>query len=252
MRLPRTGAFLDTLRLSSGLTLFLFALTHFLNHALGLWSLDVMETVQGWRLAVTHSYIGTGVLALALFTHLGLALWRIARLKTWRLPRASVWLLATGALISVVIMPHLFQAGFGARAADRILTYPAALTIIWPGSIRLQTSLLVLVWVHGCIGLHQWLKGELWWRRYSHALVALAALVPAAALAGAIAAGREVARLRTLQTFPTALFRNRATRVGGARGRRLSHFGRLVGARPRRRHCKLAVRAPPAAPPHLL
>jgi len=203
MRLPRTGAFLDTLRLSSGLTLFLFALTHFLNHALGLWSLDVMETVQGWRLAVTHSYIGTGVLALALFTHLSLALWRIARLKTWRLPRASAWLLVTGGLISVVIMPHLYQAGFGARVADRTLTYPAALTVIWPGSIRLQTSLLALVWLHGCIGLHQWLKGEPWWRRHSHALVALAALVPAAAVAGVVTAGREVARLRTLQTFPT-------------------------------------------------
>ncbi len=128
---------------------------------------------------------------------------RIARLKTWRLPRASVWQLVTGALISVVIMPHLFQAGFGARVADRILSYPAALTIIWPGSIRLQTSLLALVWVHGCIGLHQWLKGEAWWKRHSHVLVALAALVPAAAVAGVVTAGREVARLKTQQAFPT-------------------------------------------------
>ena len=90
MRLPRTGAFIDTLRLFSGLTLFLFALTHFLNHALGLWSLDAMATVQGWRLAVTRSDVGIGCCSRwRSLTHLSLALWRIARLKTWRLPRAS-------------------------------------------------------------------------------------------------------------------------------------------------------------------
>src|SRR6201999_3710681 len=103
MRLPRTGAWIDTLRLASGLTLFLFALTHFLNHALGLWSLEVMSAVQPYRGMITKSWVGTIVLALALVSHLVLALWRIARLKTWRLPRATLWLIGTGALISVLI-----------------------------------------------------------------------------------------------------------------------------------------------------
>ena len=96
------------------------------------------------------------------------------------------------------------------------MTYPAALSLIWPDSMRLQTSLLLLVWMHGCIGLHQWLKGEAWWRRYSHALVALAALVPAAALAGVVVAGREVARLRAPQTIPLPYSDSRACRCGGA------------------------------------
>ena len=96
MRFPRTGAFIDSLRLASGLTLFAFALFHFLNAALGLWSLDAMAAMQGWRLAVTRSAPGSLALALALAVHLALALWRVARLKTWRLPRAMLWQLGSG------------------------------------------------------------------------------------------------------------------------------------------------------------
>ena len=139
MKLPRTGAWIDTLRLASGLTLFTFALTHFLNHALGLWSLDAMATAQAWRLALTRSQAGSALLALALIVHVSLALWRIARLRTWRLPRAAIWQLSTGALVSIVIWPHLFQSGVGPRAAGVAMTYPGALSLIWPASIVMQT-----------------------------------------------------------------------------------------------------------------
>ncbi len=195
MKLPRTGAFLDTLRLASGLTLFAFALFHFLNAALGLWSLDAMTAMQDWRLAVTRSGPGSLALALAVIVHLGLALWRVARLKTWRLPRAALWQLGSGALIVPLILPHFFEAGVGPRAAGAIIRYPAVLGLMWPRSAAAQSLLLVVVWTHGCIGLHQWLKGEAWWRRSLPALTGLAALVPGAALAGFLVAGREVKRL---------------------------------------------------------
>jgi len=71
MTLPRTGALIDTVRLASGLTLFTFALLHFLNHALGLWSLDAMAAFQHWRLAVTRSAPGTVALGAALVVHGG-------------------------------------------------------------------------------------------------------------------------------------------------------------------------------------
>jgi adenylate cyclase len=201
MTLPRTGALIDTVRLASGLTLFTFALLHFLNHALGLWSLDAMAVFQHWRLAVTRSAPGTLALGAALVVHLSLALWRIARLKTWRLPRAARWQLGTGAAVALLIMPHLVQAGFATRLAGGVMTYPAELSLLWPGAAARQSALLLLVWTHGCIGLHQWLKSEPWWRRHSHALAALAALVPAAALAGFVTAGREVDRLKAAQSF---------------------------------------------------
>ncbi len=76
------------------------------------------------------------------------------------------------------------------------MTYPKALAIIWPAAMATQAALLLGVWLHGCLGLHYWLRGESWWRRSSHVLTALAVLIPAAALAGVVVAGREVARLQ--------------------------------------------------------
>ncbi len=196
MSLPRTGALIDTLRLASGLTLFAFALFHFLDAALGLWSLDAMAAMQGWRLAVTRSAPGSLALALAVIVHLALALWRVARAKTWRLPRATLWQLGSGVLIVPLLAPHFFEAGVGPREAHTIMRYPAELGLLWPRSAASQSLLLLVVWTHGCIGLHQWLKGEAWWRRSLPALTGLAALIPGAALAGFLVAGREVERLR--------------------------------------------------------
>ena len=108
------------MRLVSGLTLFLFALTHFLNHALGLWSLDAMLAAQRWRLAVTRSPPGELLLGMALIVHLALALWRIARLRTWRLPRAAIWQLASGALIAILVTGHFYEAGVGPCTGDSV------------------------------------------------------------------------------------------------------------------------------------
>ncbi len=202
MTFPRTGALIDTLRLASGLTLFTFALFHFLNHALGLWSLDAMAAFQGWRLAVTRSAPGAFALALALVVHLTLAFLRIARMKTWALPRVALWQLASGVLIGPLLLPHFFEAGVGPREVGRVMSYPAELGLLWPGMAVTQSLLLLVVWVHGCIGLHQWLKSETWWRRNIPALAAVATLVPAAALAGFLVAGREVERLKAAQAFP--------------------------------------------------
>ena len=43
------GTLAQRLRILSGLILFTFVLTHFLNHALGIWSIEAMEVMQAWR-----------------------------------------------------------------------------------------------------------------------------------------------------------------------------------------------------------
>ena len=63
------------LRLISGIILFLFAATHFLNHAAGLISLELMHEVQQLRWAATRSFTGTTILVLALLTHVALGLY---------------------------------------------------------------------------------------------------------------------------------------------------------------------------------
>ena len=60
------GDIVQKFRLVSGLILFLFATTHFLNHAVGLVHIESMHELQTWRLFVTRSIPGTVILASAL------------------------------------------------------------------------------------------------------------------------------------------------------------------------------------------
>lgn len=79
MHIYLRGERLQRLRLASGLVLFSFAATHFINHALGLVSLEVMHQAQDLRTAVTRSWPGTLTLVAALLVHITLAFHRIAR-----------------------------------------------------------------------------------------------------------------------------------------------------------------------------
>jgi hypothetical protein len=65
MHVLARGDVLQRLRLASGLVLLTFVATHFLNHALGLVSLDAMQEMQAWRKVVTRSWLGSGVLLTA-------------------------------------------------------------------------------------------------------------------------------------------------------------------------------------------
>ena len=195
MRLLWSGAPAERVRLWSGLVLFAFVATHLINHAVGLWSLEAMTRVQHWRLAVTRSPPGFVLLTAALLAHTALALWKLARFRTLRLRRAEILQGVSGLLIPFLLMPHLFEAGVGPRSLGVAATYPAILPLLWPIKANHQAMLTVVVWLHGCLGLHYWLRAESWYRTASHVLAALAALVPAAALAGFVVAGREASRL---------------------------------------------------------
>ncbi|MGE0629669.1 MAG: hypothetical protein AB7O43_17810 [Hyphomicrobiaceae bacterium] len=74
------------LRIGSGLILFLFALLHFLNHGLGLVSVEAMHDMQTWRTAITRSWPGTIVLLAALIVHIALGLARIVTRASLKLP----------------------------------------------------------------------------------------------------------------------------------------------------------------------
>jgi adenylate cyclase len=199
--LPRSqlfaGSLAQRLRILSGLVLFAFVLMHFLNHALGIWSAEAMDAMQAWRTAVTRSPVGTVVLGTALAIHLGLALARIAQRSTWRMPVWEAVQILLGLAIVPLLIPHALpmRGKFDVFGADTL--YSETLAELWTNLVWTQTALLLVVWVHACIGLHFWLRLSRAYRRLAPLLLALAVLVPALALVGFLVAGREAAERRT-------------------------------------------------------
>ena len=178
------GGLLQRLRIGSGLVLFTFALFHFLNHALGIWSIEAMDAMQEWRTAITRSWLGSAILAAALLTHIGLNLWKIARRSTWRLPFWEAIQIALGLTIPLLLFVHLAQMRGHHILLDQATRYSETLPGLWNQYALRQTLLLLVVWLHGCIGLHFWLRLSPLYRRLAPALFALAVVIPTLALAG--------------------------------------------------------------------
>jgi adenylate cyclase len=192
MNILLRGGPAQQLRLYSGLIIFAFAFTHFINLALGLISLQAMEQVQQWRFAITRSTAGTALLVAAFLTHMVFALVKLAERRTLRLARWEWVQLASGLLIPLLLIDHAFGMRFKAGLFGTDTFYKPSLVALWPGAALQQTVLLLLVWVHCCVGLHYWLRLAPWYRRSVSVILGFAILVPTLALAGFMVGGREL------------------------------------------------------------
>ncbi|HEY7518561.1 MAG TPA: adenylate/guanylate cyclase domain-containing protein [Methylomirabilota bacterium] len=186
------------LRLSTGLVLFTYVTTHFVNHALGLVSLDAMEAGRDWFLGFWRSAVGSVLLYGSLLTHVALAFWALYDRRTLRMPLWETTQLALGLCIPPLLIGHIFGtritwALYGVEDAYSRL----ALTLwaITPELGRKQILILVVVWAHAMIGLHANAKLRPWYPRAAPWLLAFAVLVPVLAVLGFIDAGRQAAAL---------------------------------------------------------
>ena len=208
------GHYLQRARLVSGLILFAFALTHFLNHAIGLVSVDLMQSAQEARQLITRSWIGTFVLAGALIVHMGLALAKLAGRSTLRMPPWEATQLALGLAIPILLLPHIVNTRIAHALYGVNDIYLYELLKLWPDSAIVQSVLLVIVWIHGCMGLHFWLRLSAPYRSMRPALLAIAIIIPVASLGGFMVAGRAVnaiaqdpavlASIKQMSHWPTA------------------------------------------------
>ncbi len=183
------------LRLISGITLFVFVTTHLLNHALGLFSIAAADAGLTVFAAVWRNPAGTGVLALAILTHFGLVLWSVFRRRRLRLSRWEWIQLALGLCILPIGLGHFVMVR-GAHEIDGVTT--AYFWVLWPmvadpWNAARQFGLILIVWIHGCIGLHFWLRLMPWYRQLIALFYAAALMVPTLAICGVAVALREAA-----------------------------------------------------------
>ena len=195
MQILLRGNTLQRARLVSGLILFAFALTHFLNHAAGLVHIETMHEMQQWRWVVTRSYPGTIVLLAALLIHMALGLYKLAERKTFNLPPWELVQLALGILIPFLLLPHIVNTRIAKVWFGVEDNYLYELARLWPASAIVQSTLLLIVWIHGCLGIHFWLRLYSPYRAIQPVLLFIAIAIPLSAIAGFMVSGRAVAQL---------------------------------------------------------
>jgi adenylate cyclase len=186
------------LRLWSGLVLFVFVATHMLNHALGMLSLDTVEAGRLVFLGFWRSPIGTALLYPSLALHVGLVLWALYQRRHLRMPWPEVARLALGLALPILLVPHIFGTRVLANVFGVDDSYAYVVTgmaVVHPSSAVLQSVLLVIAWIHGCMGVHWWLKLKPWYPAWQPWLRALALLLPVFALLGFAQAGRDLSVL---------------------------------------------------------
>lgn len=185
-------------RLICGLILFSYLLSHYINHALGNISLDAMEYGLWFHMGFWTSPIGTLLLYPALFVHGSLGLWALYRRRYFRWKAAEITQLTLGLLIPVMLCTHLIGERLGFTLYGLHRSYALALYNFWvarPDLGIMQATLLLVAWIHGCIGLYFWLRLKRFFPPLAPILLGIAVLLPALALLGYYQQGRVVQTL---------------------------------------------------------
>src|SRR5499427_6891548 len=190
------------LRLATGLILFSFATCHLLNHSFGVRSIAAMQAASEVLLAPWQSTPGLWLLYGAFIIHATLGLMALYRRRHLRMPASEAWQLALGLCIPLLVIPHAAGIRIGQSIYGLDYDFARVVHAIWDSysSLVRQYALLLVLWVHGCIGLRAWLVAKPWYPRVASLLASLALLVPVLALIGFTNAGVDT--LEAVQRNP--------------------------------------------------
>jgi adenylate cyclase len=183
------------IRLGCGLVLFAYLVSHFLNHALGNISMEALAAgVQYHMLFWQFPPVGMVFYAAALL-HTGLGIWALYQRREFRWKAIEPLQLVLGLSIPALIITHIVGVRLGQALFQHEKLYPQELYSFWvarPYRIWLMSAVLIIAWVHGCIGLYFWLRMKAFYRRAAPLLLAAAVLIPTLALLGVYQGGRSV------------------------------------------------------------
>ncbi len=181
-------------RLISGLILFFYVLTHNLNHALGLVSLDALEAGRQPFVAFWRTPPIQWAFYLAATTHFVLALRALYNRHSLHMPFWEAAQLILGMSAPPLLMLHFLGTAIASDAfgIEDGYDYVLLSLVSNPKLAMVQTAAVLVTWSHGCIGLAYWLRLKPWFAKARPYLFAVALLIPVLALLGFAEAGREV------------------------------------------------------------
>lgn len=192
------------LRLFTGLVLFVYAASHLLGHATGLLRLDALDRIG--RLVILMPWrtgLGRGVLALSFVIHASLGFVSFARRRTLVMPATEAIQFGLGLLTPLLLLPHVLNVRLGSALYGFDDSYYRLIYQYWITSPLVglggQFALMVVLWLHGCVGLHRAFRFQVWYGRWCGVLLALAIILPMLAMLGILNAGWD-AQLRSIMS----------------------------------------------------
>ncbi len=183
---------MSRLRLWTGSILFLYVLGHYLNHALGIVSVEVSVAAQAIFTAPWKTLPGLILLVGSGLTHMSLAMVALARRRTLRMSAMEAAQYLAGLAIPVIMAEHVGIGLLSGMVHDTSINFFGMHLIHWvifPSKAYTTMGAILVVWTHACIGIHFNLKLKPWYPRYANLLLVAAVLVPVLSIAGHVAGG---------------------------------------------------------------
>jgi adenylate cyclase len=190
------GVGVRQVRLACGLVLFAYLVSHFTNHALGNVSMDALAGGLALHMVVWQFLPVAILFYAAAVIHSGLGIWALYERRQFRWKAVEPLQLLLGLSIPALIIAHIAGVRLGQALFGHEKFYPQVLYsyfVAQPHRIWWMSAVLVIAWVHGCIGLYFWLRMKAFFKRGAPYLLAAAVLIPTLALLGLYQGGRMVA-----------------------------------------------------------
>ena len=191
-------------RLATGLLLLLFVAGHLCNLAIGLVSVDAMERWRNVLLMPWQTPLGQALLLTAAIVHAGLGLVSLASRHSLAMRRTDWVQLLLGLATPPLLVNHVVGLQVTSDLVGRFSPdYGFVLAVYWryaPLFAIQQLLVVVIVWVHGAIGLYSNLVLKPVWPRLAPVVIPILFAIPILALLGFAHAGEAV--LTRLATDP--------------------------------------------------
>lgn len=187
-----------TARLASGLVMMTFVVMHLSNLALNLFSIETADAGLKWLTGPWRSLPGTVLLYGSVAVHFVLALRALYLRRTLRMPAKEAAQILLGLFIPLLIAEHVIGTRVYGAMTGIDIDYEFVVRALWidsPSTGLKQVAALLVIWAHGCLGLHFWLRYRDWYPGAAPYLLIAAALVPVLGLLGFADAGKTVAEM---------------------------------------------------------
>ncbi len=181
----RMQAVLRRLQLGSGVVMLVYLFLHLLNHALGIWSLELAGRGLMLALWLWRSAPGTIALYGAAALHFALAIRTIYARRHWALPLAEWVRLWAGLSLPLLLIRHAVTTRLASSLYGFEPDYERVVVqLLASGTQGLQLALLAPGWIHGCLGLWFRLRHLPWALRLKPVLLTWVILLPLLSAAG--------------------------------------------------------------------